>query len=252
MKVSDKRDSYRGDKRKKRKHDESYDDWGYSPFSRPRYYFDDKCDYCPYFLKGKDDFDKDDSKKDDDKKKDKHDSEVRKDEIETILRCGNSVGSGPISCNNVLANGVASSGINSNCGIVQATVALDTSDLIAPTIKLDFSSLVSFRTTDNDNYFLRLLFRLSRVCNGSHIPLGTWTFERQSSEQVQVDQIDSNFVQETDSFVFSFCTCESCPGCCTYVVELVSQECFNIAFSTITNISLSALAVGKKHKKKAD
>ena len=246
MKASYQRDCYRDDKRKRRKHDDSYGDWDYSPYSRQKYFFDDICDYCPYFLK-----DQHDSKKDDDKKKDRRDSDSPRHETETILKCGNSVGSGPISCNTVLVNGAASSSL-SNSGLVQATVALDSSDLIDPTIKLDFSSLISFRTTDNNFYLLRLLFKLSRVYNGSHIPLGTWTFERQSSEQIGVTQIDSNFVQQTDSFVFSFCTCESCPGCCTYIVELVSQECINIAFATINNISLSALAVGKNSKKKAD
>ncbi len=228
MKTNYQRDAYRCGKRRSEEYDGRQD---CDTCARQEYYDDSyDCDYDPKPRKNKHD--------------DKKDHYPKPKETETILRCGTSTGSGPISCGGVLINGVASSSINSNnSGIVQATVALDTSGLVEPTVKLDFSSLISFRTSDNENFLLRLVFKLSRICKGSHVPLGTWTFERQSS--VAVSQVN-DFIQQSDSFSFSFCSCESCPDCCHYVVELVNQECFNITFATITNTSLTALAVGKK------
>jgi hypothetical protein len=166
-------------------------------------------------------------------------------ETEAILRCGTSVGSAPIPC---YAAGVRTTenDLNNSHSTVQATLSLDTSNLIAPTVKVDYSSLISFKTYGDDNYFLRLVFKLSKVCDGSHIPLGTWTFERSHSENAGVAQVDGDFVQETDPFCFSWCACDDCPDCCRYIVEIVEQQCYNIEFAVVSNISLSALAVGLK------
>ncbi|MDD3363787.1 MAG: DUF4489 domain-containing protein [Syntrophomonas sp.] len=165
-------------------------------------------------------------------------------QTETILKCGTSVGSAPLSCN----NGPSLNGGYGFQPIVQATVVLDTSKLINPTIKIDFSSLISFKTCDDDNYFLRLAFKLSKFCGGSHIPLGTWTFEQISQENCVAapTQIYGEFVQETDPFCFSWCECDDCPDCCRYIVEIVDQQCYNIDFVSISNISLTAMAVGLK------
>jgi len=167
-----------------------------------------------------------------------------KHQTETILKCGTSVGSGPLSCN----SGLSVDGGYGSPHTVEATVALDTSELINPTVKIDFSSLISFKTIGDDNYFLRLVFKLSKVCGGSPIPLGTWAFEQIHQERdgkaAQVDGCE--FVQETDAFSFSWCECDDCPDCCRYIVEIVDQQCYNIDFVTVSNISLTALAVGKK------
>jgi len=164
-----------------------------------------------------------------------------KHQTETILRCGTSVGSTPLSCNGPVLDG---GGWHPT---VLATVALDTTQLIDPTVKIDFSSLVSFKTCGDDNYFLRLVFKLSKICCGSPIPLGTWSFEKIHHEDEAVAQINgSEFIQETDSFSFSWCGCEDCPDCCRYIVEIVEQQCYNIDFVTVSGISLTALAVGLK------
>jgi len=34
--------------------------------------------------------------------------------------------------------------------------------------------------------------------------------------------------------------------CCRYIVEIVDQQCYNIEFVNVSNISLAALAVGIK------
>lgn len=182
-------------------------------------------------------------------KKDRH--EDRNDhcprphaETVTILRCGTSSGSGPLSCSGVLAP--ANNGGSGYASAVQATVALDTDNLRDATVKLDFSTLITYRTTDSENYLLRLVYKLSRVCGGSHVPLGTWTFERISNE-FDSTPVTGEYVQQSDPFTFSFCSCDTCPGCCYYVVEIISQECFNIDFAIPTNTSLSALAVGSRY-----
>lgn len=161
-----------------------------------------------------------------------------KHETVTILRCGTSVGSTPLSCNGPVLDGGAWQ------PIVLATVALDTSHLIDPTIKIDFSSLISYKTSTDINYFLRLVFKLSKICCGSPIPLGTWSFEKIHSEEAI--PIEGSFVQETDSFCFSWCGCEDCPDCCRYIVEIIDEQCANIDFVAVSSISLTALAVGLK------
>jgi hypothetical protein len=134
--------------------------------------------------------------------------------------------------------------------IVLATVALDTSYLMNPTVKIDFSSLISFKTSGDEEYFLRLMFRLSKVCDGSPIPLGAWIFEKNVEHEDSGENSSNNdeFVQETDAFCFSWCECEDCPDCCRYIVEIVDQQCDDINFAIVSNVSLTAIAVGlKKH-----
>jgi hypothetical protein len=177
--------------------------------------------------------------------KKKHKKHKKHHKTETILKCGTSTGSAPLSCNNIPLNGIGSNGYGFQ-PIVQATVVLDTSHLIHPTVKIDFSSLISFKTTDDDNYFLRLAFKLSKICDGGPIPLGTWTFERVSNEVNGETQVIGEFVKGTDAFCFSWCECEDCPDCCRYIVEIVDQQCYNIEFAAVTNVSLNAMAVGSK------
>ncbi len=166
-------------------------------------------------------------------------------QTETILKCGTSTGSAPLSCNSVALGSVGSNGYGFQ-PIVQASVTLDTSRLINPTVKIDFSSLISFKTCSDDNYGLRLAFKLSKVCGGGCIPLGTWTFEKVSQEVDGVAQVVGEYVQETDAFCFNWCECDDCSDCCRYIVEIVDQQCYNIEFAAVTNISLNALAVGLK------
>jgi len=170
-----------------------------------------------------------------------------KHQTETILKCGNSMGSTPL-C--TYDGGISRNGLDGGCGstpAIVASVGLDTSELINPTIKIDFSSLISFKTCGDDNYLLRVVFKLSKVCGRSHVPLGTWTFEQIQHEENSVAQVDGcEFVQETDAFCFSWCESDDCPDCCRYMVEIVDQQCYNIDFAVVSNISLTALAVGEK------
>lgn len=170
-------------------------------------------------------------------------------EKEVILNCGTVTGSAPLLCN----SGVPLNG-GGSCGPVQASVVLDTSRLVDTTVKIDFSTLISFKSSYED-FFLHLGFKLSKICGGASIPLGTWTFEKihgpnimvanNASERPQQPQYCDVF-QETDTFSFSWCECEDCPGCCRYIVELVDQMCYNIEYVVPTNTSLTAMAVGEK------
>ena len=170
-------------------------------------------------------------------------------ETATILKCGTSTGSAPIATNPVGLRGAEANGIvvNGSFGnsAVQSTLALDTSDLIDAVVKFYFSSLISYRINDLANYFLHLVFKLKRVCDGSTITLGTWAFERSQNFPEPPPIPGGAFQNVTEPFSFSWCSCAGCPDCCTYIVEL-EQQAYNIDFVTITNISTSALAVGLK------
>jgi hypothetical protein len=179
-------------------------------------------------------------------------------ETVVVLNCGTTTGSAPLSCN---------CPPHEQHPVVQAGVTLDTDNIINPTIKIDFSALISFKTK-YDDYFLHLGFKLSKICAGSHIPLGTWNFEKSNREGFfPIDGAEapcapgvpdapllfpplhpSGSLQETDSFSFSWCECNDCPGCCRYIVELVEHQCYNIDFALVSNISFTAMAVGEKRK----
>lgn len=168
-------------------------------------------------------------------------------ETTTILKCGTAIGSAPVPTNSIgLQQAEANSVIVNNSygnSAVQSTLALDTSALIDPVVKFDFYSLISYRINDLANYFLRLVLKLKRVCDGSPITLGTWAFERSQNFPCPPPIPEGAFQNVTEPFSFSWCSCASCSDCCTYIVE-VEQEAFNIDFVTISNISNSALAVG--------
>lgn len=118
---------------------------------------------------------------------------------------------------------------------VIASVAIDTSELKKATVKVDFSSNITFRENDRDD--LRLTFQLSKSYQfGNKISLGTWTFER--------DFDDEDEFETTDSFSFTWCECDACPGCAYYTVELINVESEGVDFAAITSPTINALAVG--------
>jgi len=170
----------------------------------------------------------------------------RHGETEVILHCGTVTGSGPLS-----------DYVNGGCGpaaTVQASVVLDTERLRKPTVKIDFSALISYKTTYED-YFLHLGFRLSKICGGATIPLGTWVFEKihgpnfnpgNSAAERPPLPPNCDVFQETDPFFFSWCACGDCPDCCRYIVELIDQQYYNVEYAVVTNIALTAMAVGEK------
>jgi len=118
---------------------------------------------------------------------------------------------------------------------VLASVTLDTSELKKANVKIDFSCIIKFRDNDADD--LRLTFQLVKTNQyGSRIPLANWNFAR--------DFQDNDRFETIDSFSFTWCQCEDCPGCYTYTVELIKVEAGGVDRFNITNPSINALAVG--------
>ena len=169
----------------------------------------------------------------------KHHHEPPKQTV--ILKCGTATGSVPLNFG-LLGGGLQAEGVANGYSFspVLASVVLDTENLINPTIKIDFSSLISFRTT-SQNYQLRLIFTLKKVCKGQKVELGTWTFEELTNVS---DGVSGEYVQETESFGFTWCECNDCPDCCRYIVEVSTGPGFNIDFAFVSNIALAATAVG--------
>lgn len=146
---------------------------------------------------------------------------------------------------------------------VVATVTLDTTCFCHPTVKIDFSSIISFKESGYDPSDLRLTFQLSKVCDGAKAVLGTWNFERffkkegygwgvanaagQENAQTSGGGYGSSFTAQTvDSFGFTWCECQDCPGCCQYMVELINVESKNVDFAAVTNAGITAMAVGPR------
>ncbi len=177
-----------------------------------------------------------------------------KRERETIIECGSGSSPGPL-CGPAVwqvssANSIPNGGIEHP---VLATVVLDTSDLKDPKTIINFSSLISFRTfAQVAGFYLSLTFQLSKICHGSSIILGTWTFEQAENQYDDLNGFapaQANGIynrEETDPFGFTWCECGGCPGCCTYQVKLVGQECGNIELATISNIFITGTASGFK------
>ncbi|MGI6469796.1 MAG: DUF4489 domain-containing protein [Syntrophomonadaceae bacterium] len=183
---------------------------------------------------------------------DRHDDLPAKKDI--VLACGSGSGaalpinSGPVPIGFLPAK------------VVVATVTLDTSKLDKPTVRIDFSSIVNFLAQPGSGGLsLSILFTLSRACEGSRVPLGTWTYQKSvlfgnivcaaSEPSAASTQSNGGYgldveVDFRESFGFSWCECQDCPDCCTYIVEVVDVQAFGIQSVSITNVSISALAVG--------
>ncbi len=115
--------------------------------------------------------------------------------------------------------------ISSNDSAFQlANTTIDTSSLRKPVINIDFSSIVSFQNLV-DQGRAELRYELFRACDGREpISLGIWTISR----------LDFRIIdRSTNSFEFTFCDCEACPGCCDYFVTVTPLE-ITEGFITVT------------------
>lgn len=118
---------------------------------------------------------------------------------------------------------------------VIASVALDTSELHKANVKIDFSSIIMFRTSSQEA--LRLILQLSKTyISGGRIPLATWNFTRDFNNVAAFETVDS--------FCFTWCECDACPGCAYYTVELINVENPGADAAVISNAFINALAVG--------
>lgn len=114
-------------------------------------------------------------------------------------------------------------------------LTIDTTCLKNPVVKFDFTSIIKYVNTPDAAAPARITFELCKQCdNGDEICCGNWDF---------VIDLDASGEQITTSYSFSFCECNSCPGCCTYFVRIV--DAFNPGTTNILevcNTTLSAIA----------
>ncbi len=163
----------------------------------------------------------------------------------SILNCGTASGISLPTSNNVL-NGGGGGFVPQVVG----TVNIDTSRLHDINKKIDFSSIINFKA--EGFFFFTVVFQLSAICNGGYKqPLGTWIFDRQVGlEYDSVAQANGPFELDFDfkePFGFTWCECGECPECCRFIVEVVDVRSCNVECASITNVSISAMAVGMPH-----
>ena len=107
-------------------------------------------------------------------------------------------------------------------------VTIDTTCLCRPLVILDFSAIIA--TANENDSITTLGFRLKKSCdNGQEIECGNWTFQR----------APAGFLTASDTFRFTFCDCDPCPGCCTYSVVLASCNINAINGGQIRNFSIN-------------
>lgn len=109
--------------------------------------------------------------------------------------------------------------------IVLDRVLVDTTCLLRPIVKIEFSSLVFFdvalETPQRQRSFkLVLTFELVRKCNGFEDILRTWTFRRVVEFIRDEGKIIEDWKEETP-FTVTFCD-RVCPDCCTYEMRVTS------------------------------
>lgn len=204
-----------------------------------------------------DDWDHDDRRHDDRRHDDRKHDDRKRDDDKVVLKCG--TGSG-------FVIPIDNCGCSSGHGnkhfppLVAGIVSINTGKKGGSTVKIEFSSMINFKADSwGGDFQIKLVFQLSRTCDGgAKIPLGTWIYEK----EVDVDRkgplcgepsIQSNGgphhhgvdveVDFKQPFCFTWCECTDCPGCCTYVVELVHFETDNIECASVTNVGINALAV---------
>jgi len=185
-----------------------------------------------------------------------HDSDFHFQHQEVVLSCGKGTGLNlPVGGSGGCAGGA---GNRWPPALVVGTVSLDTSSRSKPTVKIDFSSLINFGATSvGGDYFLGIIFQLSKISNcGAKIPQATWVFEKKADnlDVICAPGCAPNGaapapipapvqVENRENFTLSWCECDPCPGCYTYILEIIDFESAFIDFASITNVSISAMAI---------
>lgn len=134
-----------------------------------------------------------------------------------------------------------------------AAIELDLEGFKHPVVKLDFSSIVSFRDIDlgflaginaaNASFTIKL-FRLSDCCQ--KICIGTWEFKRYYND-IAISETGLFLAATSDSFCFTKCDKPKCEECVTYLLE-IHDTTFDENLVTkliLKNINFNAIAVDK-------
>lgn len=139
-----------------------------------------------------------------------------------------------------------------NCRHQIASLELELEHFKHPTVKLDFSSIVSFRDMDlgamaglsaaNASFTIKL-FRLSDCCQ--KICIGTWEFKRYYND-IAICEPGLFLAATSDSFCFTKCDKPKCEECVTYLLEVHDTTFDEILLSKLVmkNINFNAIAVG--------
>lgn len=114
-------------------------------------------------------------------------------------------------------------------------LTIDTTCLKNPVVKFDFNSVIRYLSVDATVGPAYLTFELCKQCgNGDEICCGNWHYEIDTA---------TNGERLTNSYGFSHCECNSCPGCCTYTVKIIDAR--NLGVNNILdlcNVTLQAFA----------
>ncbi len=113
-------------------------------------------------------------------------------------------------------------------------VTIDTSCLKNPVVKFEFDSIIKYEDKEND-LPSTLIFGLFKTCDDrQEIQCGAWeyvvTFTGSPNREIAT------------SFNFNHCECNSCPGCCTYIVKIIDAISDKGDQFSVCNTSLSVIA----------
>ncbi|WP_029451621.1 DUF4489 domain-containing protein [Clostridium algidicarnis] len=113
-------------------------------------------------------------------------------------------------------------------------VTIDTSCLKNPVVKFEFDSIIKYEDKEND-LPTTLVFGLFKTCDDrQEIQCGTWEY--------MVTLTGQPLQEIATSFNFNHCECNSCPGCCTYIVKIIDAISDNGDQFSVCNTSLSVIA----------
>lgn len=124
-------------------------------------------------------------------------------------------------------------------------VVIDTSCLKGPQVKIEFSSIVFFQTSEGNSTgpTIELTFSLKRSCNNEELEtVLTRVYKKET-------QLSNGIVEEvisSEAFSISFCEFLCEPGCCEYIVEVSGNPAnfINIETAVVDDLSLGAFAQG--------
>jgi len=123
-----------------------------------------------------------------------------------------------------------------------AQVTVDTSDMDKPVIAIEFSSIINFLGLDDDAKG-SISFLLFRACNNEEPRVvNSWPYEVFELEE------DNTDMRLSTSFVFNYCECLNCPGCCQYFVEVFAGG-LSEANIVINNVNIAALVAESDYAK---
>lgn len=183
----------------------------------------------------------------------------RKHDPKMVMKCG--TGSG-------FVIPIRNQGYSPSCGgpgyggpqfppMVAGLVSINTDGMRNPMTKIDFSSMINFKAESwSGSFDIKLVFQLSKMCNGgSKMPLGTWIYEKEVDvnrggvygAESGAQNTGGNYggcvdIEFKEPFSFTWCECSDCPGCCTYMVELVYWDTDHIECASVTNVGITAIA----------